>query len=153
MKEILHKIKENNFFIFILIFAVILIIPFFNKNNDIYVDDGSQHLMRAYGTYQSLLQNKSGNIISNFTNGFGYSWDLFYGPLSDYLIILFGIIFGTFNIGFKIAMFLIIFLAGLCMYKFVNEITESKNTALLAGIIYMCSPYFFTDIYVRHAVR
>lgn len=152
MKKILHKIKEWKILL-ILVVAVILAVPIFHKNNDIYLDDGSQHLMRAYGTYKSLLQNGSGNVISDFANGFGYSWNLFYGPLSAYLIILFGVIFGSFNIGFKIVMFLIIVAAGACMYKLVCEMTENKDTAVLAGIIYMTSPYFFTDIYVRHAIR
>lgn len=117
------------------------------------MDDGSQHLMRSYETYQSILQNGSGTIISNFVNGFGYSWNLFYGPLSTYFIMIFGIVFGSFNLGFKIGFFLIIFFTGIFMYKFVYEMTENKETALLAGIIYMTAPYFFTDIYVRHAVR
>ena len=43
--------------IFIFIIAMILMIPQFSPKADIYLDDGSQHLMRAYGTYQTMLQN------------------------------------------------------------------------------------------------
>lgn len=156
MKKLLSKMKQNRMLMDIIalwIVAFILAIPMFRKNVDIYLDDGSQHLMRAYGTYQSIKQNGNGNIISNFVNGFGYSWNLFYGPLSSYSMMTISLIFGGFNIGFKITMCLILFLAGSLMYKFVNEMTDNRNTALLAGILYMTSPYFFTDIYVRHAIR
>lgn len=155
MKKLLHMMKENRIVIDVLVIffvALILAFPIFNKNTDIYLDDGSQHLMRAWGSYNSLKQNGTANVISSFGNGFGYSWDLFYGPLSTDLIIVFGMIFSSFNIGFKVAFAVIIFAAGAFMYKFICEMTENKNTALLAAIIYVTSPYFFTDIYVRHAI-
>lgn len=156
MRELLHKLKENKLithFVYLFIVATILSIPLIDKNIDIYLDDGSQHLMRSYGTYQSIIQNGNGIVISNFVNGFGYSWNLFYGPLSTYFLMFLGIIFGSFNLGFKILFLLNIFLTGIFMYKLVYEITDNRNTALLSGIIYMTSPYFFTDIYVRHALR
>lgn len=155
MKKLIHMIKENRIVVDILaIFLVtlILIIPMFDKNTDIYLDDGSQHLMRAWGSYNSLKQNGSSNVISSFGNAFGYSWDLFYGPLSAYLIMIFGIIFSSFNIGFKAALAVIMFVAGATMYKFVVEMNENRNTGLLASIIYITSPYLFTDIYMRHAI-
>lgn len=49
-------------------------------------------------------------------------------------------------------LFLILFSAGACLYKLVYCMTDNRNTALLAGIIYITTPYFFTDIYVRHAL-
>lgn len=115
MKKLLHKIKENRIIVdIILLFIVTIIIsvPMFNKNADIYLDDGSQHLMRAYGTYQTIIQNgNNGNVISSFANGFGYSWNLFYGPLSTYLIILISIIVSSFNLGFKFVLSIIFFVS------------------------------------------
>ncbi len=49
-------------------------------------------------------------------------------------------------------LFLILLFAGACLYKLVYCMTDHQNTALLAGIIYITTPYFFTDIYVRHAL-
>ena len=155
MKKMLHKIKENRIvidFLIMFLIAFILIIPMLNKNTDIYFDDGSQHLMRAFGSYKSIIQNGTDTIISNFANGFGYSWNLFYGPLSEYFIMIMGIFFGSFNFGFKIAILLIMFASACMMYKLIFEITENHNTSLLSGIIYITSPYFFTDIYIRHAI-
>jgi len=148
-------IKENVNIIYIMILfvlALILSLAMFDPKADIYFDDGSQHLMRAYGSFKEFKQTGTSNVISNFVNGFGYSWDLFYGQLSTYFIIIISIILGSFNIGFKITMLLIMFLSGFCMYKFVSKLTNNNLTACLAGIIYITSPYFFTDIYIRHAI-
>ncbi len=157
MQKILHKIKENRKIVdcvILLILALILSVPILIKSDtNIYFDDGIHHIMRAYYSHQSKIQNGSANVISHFANGFGYSWNLFYGPLSSALISFFGVIFWNVNIGFKMLLCFILFLAGLAMYKLVNEMTDNQNTALLAGIMYMTSPYFFTDLHVRHAMR
>lgn len=116
MKQVLQKIIEKRNLMdmfFLLCLALILSIPNFNSHTDIYLDDGSQHLMRAYGTYQAIKQDGTGNVIFDFANEFGYSWNLFYGPLSAYSVILFGIIFGSFNIGFKMVFGLVFFLSRL----------------------------------------
>ena len=155
MKKLLSYLKENRIVVdigIILFVTLFLMISNFNSNYDIYYDDGVQHLLRAYGTYQTIAQNGNASIIANFTNGFGYSWNFFYGPLSTYGIILFSILSGSFNLGFKIFLLLIVFFAGIFMYKLVYELAQNSNAALLASIIYITSPYFFTDIYVRHAI-
>lgn len=155
IKEFIGKINKNRLaidIICIFFVAILISMPLMRKNIDIYLDDGSQHLMRAYGTYQSIKQNGTGTVISDFVNNFGYSWNLFYGPLSSYSIILMSCIVGSFNMGFKIILFLIILLAGLLMYKFIIKMLDNNDVALLSSVIYMISPYFFTDIYVRHAI-
>ncbi len=58
----------------------------------------------------------------------------------------------SFVLSLKMVFCLILFFAGFCMYQLVCEITKNENTACLAGVIYMTSPYFFTDIYIRHAL-
>lgn len=151
----LQKMKEKRQVVdvvFIITLAFILFLPMLNSQIDIYWDDGSQHLMRAYYTYQTMLENGSGNIIAAFTNGFGYSWNLFYGPLSSDIVMGLGVLLRSFNAGFKMALFLILSLAGLTMYQLVREMTDNANTACLASLIYMTSPYFFTDLYSRHAI-
>ena len=154
MKKFLNKLIENRILDFVVIFcvSVVLMFQFFNKNNDIYAIEGKQYLIRAYWTYQSMKQNTTGNVISYFINNFGYSLSLFEGQLHIYLLICFGIIFNSFNIGFKVLILIAMFLAGCMMYKLIYQLTDNKNTAILAGIIYITSPYFFTDIYVRHAI-
>ncbi len=90
MKKILHKLKENRIVVdmaIIFCVACVLSLSNFHGNIDIYFDDGCQHLLRGYGAYQAICNRENTKVISDFANGFGYSWDLFYGPFSEYCLI------------------------------------------------------------------
>ena len=71
-----------------------------------YYDDGIQHIARAYSTYLSIQNHEQATVLSNLANGFGYSWDLFYGPLSSIMIMLGKIITTTFIGGYKLILFI-----------------------------------------------
>ena len=73
MKEkIIKNRKLIDSFIIILV-ACFLSLPLLKSNLDVYYDDGIQHIARAYGTLESIKENGIfHNIISSFSNGFGY---------------------------------------------------------------------------------
>ena len=107
MKEIILKNRNLINIIVIILVSIFLSIPLLNKNLNVYVDDGIQHISRAYGTYLSIKDNKSiPNVISSFSNGFGYSWNLFYGPLSTFGIIIIKLFTSNFITAYKIFVFL-----------------------------------------------
>ena len=154
MKEKVKKILEKrNIIDIIIIFIIVSIvcIPLLNNKLDVYCDDGIQHISRAYGTYESI---KNGNfkIIESLSNGFGYSWNLFYGPLTTYGIIIINLIVNNFIISYKIFVYILLILSGLFMYKLMNQMTANRNIALLAAGIYILAPYHLTDLYVRNAL-
>ena len=74
MKE---KIKD---YLIILIFTLLVSFPLVSSNIDVYVDDGIQHIARLMGTFQSIVDDGElfPVIMSNFCNGFGYSWNILY---------------------------------------------------------------------------
>lgn len=150
------KILKNRYLIdslVILLVTCFLCIPLLNSRLDVYRDDGIQHIARAYGTYTSIKQNGiMNNIISSFTNGFGYSWNFFYGPVSTYGIILINLICNNYIISYKILCFIVLFLSGLFMYKYVKNLTSNNNIGILAGILYLSFPYHLTDLYIRNAL-
>ena len=154
MKEKKKTINRNIIDIIILVIvALIASIPLFYSKLDVYIDDGIQHIARAYGTFYSLKENfLAPNVISSFANGFGYSWNLFYGPLSAYGIILFKIIVNNYIVAYKCLAYFCMFLSGLFMYKFVKTLTKINDIGLLAGILYMIFPYHLTDLYIRNAL-
>ena len=148
MKEKALKYRNLIDILIILLVACFLGIPLFNSSLNVYLDDGIQHIARAYGTSISLKENfLFPNIISSFTNGFGYSWNLFYGPISSYCIIILNIIFSNFIIAYKALLLLSIMLSGYFMYKFVTCFSGDNNAGILAGILYMSFPYHLTDIH------
>lgn len=153
MIKLLNKIKDNKEYLCILLISIIVCIPLMNKNINIYRDDGIQHVCRLIGTYQTI---KSGEmlpmIMSNLCNNFGYSWNIFYSPLTAYAPLIFKIFNFTFTNCLKIFMFSVTLLSGIAMYTFMMNVTQNKNVSLLSSILYVLAPYRITDMYIRIAV-
>lgn len=149
MKKVL---KNSKYILIILTASIIISIPLLKSNIDIYFDDGIQHISRAYETYLELQNKNNPKILSNLTNGFGYSWDLFYGPLSTILILIANLIISTFINSYKLVLFIGILLSGITMYKFGSQLTKSKTVGTIAGVLYMTMPYHLNDMYIRNAL-
>lgn len=153
MLKIKEILKNEKYFsiIIILIASIFVCIPLMSKNIDMTYDDGIQHICRLIGTYQSLQEGETA-IMSNFCNGFGYSWNLFYSPLTAYMPLIFKLIGVSFATCIKLFMFLVVFLSGYFMYIFIKKVTKNNNIAILAGILYIFAPYRLTDMYIRNAL-
>ncbi|MBR3614064.1 MAG: hypothetical protein IKL55_02670 [Clostridia bacterium] len=153
MKDKILKYRNLIDILVIILVACILGIPLLNSKLNVYYDDGIQHIARALGTKEAFKENALfPNVISSFSNGYGYSWNLFYGPLSVYGICLINVIINDLLISYKIFVFLCMFLSGIYMYKFVKEISGNNDVGILAGILYMTFPYHLTDLYTRNAL-
>lgn len=155
MSKIKAILEKENVKCIILLFIASLFIcmPLISKKIDITYDDGIQHIARLMGTYQSITEGQSFSaIMSNFCNGFGYSWNLFYSPLTAYLPLIFKIFGASFIECIKIFMFLSVFASSITMYFCTKEITKNKKIAVLAGIFYVFAPYRLTDMYLRNAL-
>lgn len=140
-------------YILILIFALIVSIPLASKDINIYGDDGIQHIARLMGTYQTIAEGEFPSVImSNFCNNFGYSWNIFYSPLTAYFPLIFGIFTNSFELILKLFILLLSFFTGIAMYEFVNRVTKNRYAGLLAAVLYMFAPYRLSDIYMRVAI-
>ena len=138
--------------IFVIIFVgTFLCIPLLG-NVDVYKDDGIQHIARAFGTSLEIKESFFPNVISNFANGFGYSWNLFYGSLTSYSLVIISLLTGNFINAYKIFVYICLFLSGITMYKFMHSLTKNNNASILASILYMTFPYHLTDLYIRNAL-
>ena len=155
LKRIIPNIKsgEHANIAIIFIVSIFVCLPLLNKNCNIYIDDGIQHLCRLIGTEQTLVSKQFlPMIMSNFCNNFGYSWNIFYSPLTAYIPLIFRIFSFSFEICLKLFMFVVTVATGIAMYKFVIKITKNKNSAILASVLYIIAPYRITDMYVRMAL-
>lgn len=137
----------------ILIFAIIISIPMLNNNFNIYIDDGIQHIARLMGTMQSIEEGQVFPVImSNFCNGFGYSWNIFYSPITAYVPLIFHIFTNSFELILKLFIILVSFSSGIAMYEFVNKISKNRYAGLMSAMIYILAPYRITDMYTRIAI-
>ena len=155
MKNLIKYCKEKEIIndILIIIASIIISIPLANKNLNIYRDDGIQHICRIIGTEQTLADKQFlPMIMSNLCNNFGYSWNIFYSPLTAYMSVVFRIFNFSYVNCLKLCMFVIVLLSGITMYKFTLRITKNKKLATLASIIYILAPYRITDMYIRTAL-
>ena len=150
MNEKMRKLLKNKKVLsYLIIFAVsiFLCIPLFSKYMDISRDDGIQHICRLIGNANVLKQGKFFPvIISDFCNGFGYSWNLFYSPLTAYIPLIFKLFTSSFVVTLKMFMLLTIFLSGICLFQFVYKISKSYKASIISAILYMCAPYHLTDL-------
>ena len=155
LKRIIRNIKSGEYANIAIIFIVSIFVclPLLNKNCNIYIDDGIQHLCRLIGTEQTLVSKQFlPMIMSNFCNNFGYSWNIFYSPLTAYIPLIFRIFSFSFETCLKLFMFVVTVATGIAMYKFVIKITKNKNIAILASVLYIIAPYRITDMYIRMAL-
>lgn len=155
MKNLIRYCKEKEIinYILIIIASIIISIPLANKNLNIYRDDGIQHICRIIGTEQTLADKQFlPMIMSNLCNNFGYSWNIFYSPLTAYMSVVFRIFNFSYSNCLKLCMFAIVLLSGITMYKLALRITKNKKLATLASIIYILAPYRITDMYIRTAL-
>ena len=145
-----QKIKIYSF---ILLIAVIVSIPLCISQFNIYSDDGVQHICRLIGTLSSICEGQSFPVImSHFCNNFGYSWNLFYSPITAFVPLIFHFITGSFVLDMKIFMILISFLSGVTMYNCIYSICKNKYAGLIGAVIYIFAPYRLTDMYIRVAI-
>lgn len=155
MRKVLQKIKEKKVLydmLFLVIITFIISIPLLKKDINIYFDEGIHFISRAYSTYKSLLQNGESIIITDFSNDFGYAYSLFNGILPTMMLIITSLLTMSFINGFKFLTFIIVFLAGLSMYKLIMEIMENRYTSLIASSVYILSPYFLNNLFIRHSL-
>ena len=145
-----NKIKD---YAIILVIATIISIPLLNKNFNIYGDDGIQHIARLMGTYQTITEGEFPSVImSNFCNEFGYSWNIFYSPITAYIPLIFRLFTNSFELTLKLFMILVTFLSGISMYEFVKKVTKNRYAGVLSAILYILAPYRLTDTYMRIAI-
>lgn len=145
--------KRIIIYIVIAVLSIIISMPLLRENFDIYRDDGVQHIARLMGTYQSIVEGQNFPIImSNFCNRFGYSWNLFYSPVTAYVPLVLHFLTHSFILDLKWFMILVTFLSGVTMYEFVYKVTKNRCSSLLSATIYILAPYRLTDMYIRMAV-
>ena len=150
----IRKLKKDNllYYSILILIAILMCIPLF-INGFFITHDGTAHFSRNYATIEAI---KSGQllpeIVSNFCGGFGYSWNLFYPPLSTYINAIFYLIIPDYIIDMKLLIIFTIILASIFMFQFIKDITKNKKIALIVSTMYITSIYFITNIYVRLAI-
>ena len=136
------KNKKDNITaaLFILLSSIFVSIPLIKFN--IQYDDGIQHVARLIETAREISNgNFIAYIMQNLCNGFGYSWNLFYSPLTSYLPLVFRIFGFSFENCLRIFMFFVSILSGYSMYFFMKKTSFSIFTPLCGRVRFLWNTY------------
>ena len=133
----------------IILIGLIICLPLI-QNSIVPGHDIAFHVAKDHGFINSL---KDGQIIPEvdptILNGFGYSFNMFYGPLSTYIIGLAKVITHNWTAAINIFGIVSILLSGIFMYQLVFSISHKKSISIIASVIYMAAPYHLLDLYIR----
>ncbi len=128
IKKIFMNNKTFIASLFIIIVSFLSSIPMFNPDFNMQFDDGIQHICRLIGTEQSIKEGQLIPVImSNLCNGFGYSWNLFYSPVTSYLPLIFRIFTTSYEMCLKLFMFVVSIASGFAMYFFVKKFLKGHE--------------------------
>ena len=154
INNIIQKIFTSKYIGYILIFflSCIIIAPIFSmdltQNNE-----ARLHMARIFSINSVLKDGVFPPIIDyKYINGFGYALNLFYGPITTYIPIIFLNLLGTSGLALKVFAFLTVFLSGITMYNFIYIVTKRHLVATIGAIIYISVPYKLSNIFSRSAV-
>lgn len=80
---------------------------------------------------------------------YGYSWNMFYPPLSSYIMMILRVFTTTEVDQFKLSIATIIIISFICMYFSALLLLKNKNYAAIASILFITSGYLLSDAYIR----
>lgn len=116
-------------------------------------DDYAFHVVRL----QSALNGwQNGQIIPQVDTvafgGFGYAYNLFYGPLITYAAGAIQLLVAAWPVAINLVLILLLVGSGLLMCRTMTKISGNKVLGALVGVLYMAVPYHLTNLYGRMAL-
>jgi len=141
-------------YLLVLIFGAMLTVGIWAMPDQVLIGDD-------YAFHVSRLQSASlgwanGQIVPQVDpgalGGFGYAYNLFYGPLVTYMAAGLEVLIGVWPIVINLILILCLLGAGFTMCYAMTKISKNRGLALLVAVIYMASPYLLNDIYARMAL-
>lgn len=116
---------------------------------------GDDLLFHVYRYHSVLDAIKDHQLLPQLdplaANGFGHAWNIFYGPLSAYIVTFLRFLTPTWAVAVNTFIVLSVIMSGVFMFQFMMTVSRQKLLALFAAILFMAAPYHLTDIYVRQA--
>ncbi len=106
-----------------------------------------QSASRAWSNGQILPQ-----VDPDTLNGFGYAYNLFYGPLITYVISGIQVLVGLWPVAINIGLTLCLIGAGMTMCHTMLKISKNRALSVLVAVFYMASPYLLNNLYSRMAL-
>ncbi len=126
--------------------------PLFHPNAWISWDLGA-HLSRALSTVDELKQGQFPPYFDfNYHLYPGYSWNIFYPPLDNFIMSFFQYIQGNLNNVLKSTSFVILVLSTVISFFSFKNLGIARAKLLTLSMMFSCSIYMVDNIFVRGAI-
>lgn len=148
----MNTTKLTHLLLFILI--LVISIPIF-RHGLWDAHDALAHFQRAVSVFEEVKNQQFPPLFNYWTPGqLGYSWQIFYPPLSSILILIFGALTGFSDafITIKITYIFIFSLTACSSYISCYLFTKDKVSAAICSALYISSAYFINNAYTRAAL-
>lgn len=148
---------KNNLTLVILCWAIFLILCYVLLQQGIWSGhDWLVHFQRMISLNEELDGGQLPPLFDYWTPGqFGYSWQMFYPPLSSWLFLLTRVItFETAStlVQMKLVFLIIFIVAFISAYYAAKRQHGSAAAGYLCAILFVTSGYFLTNIFIRFAL-
>jgi len=106
-----------------------------------------QSASRAWSNGQIVPQ-----VDPDALDGFGYAYNIFYGPLLTYLAAGLQAILGVWPYAINLVLLFCMIGAGMTMCYAMTKISKNQVLAMLVAVFYMAAPYALNNLYSRMAL-
>lgn len=145
-KKYILSDMANMVLIFVISLFICKLILF--KSDALFDNDVDFHYARVMSTVHAWMDHQFvPQLDPTAVKGFGYSWNLFYGPLPTYFIA--GLFFICRDLAFSVNLtsVIIVFCIGLMMYRYIKYRTQSQGAALVSAVSMITSTSVLLNIY------
>lgn len=141
-------------YLIVLIFGMILCAGIWAYLGQIMVgDDYAFHVMRLQSASRAW---SNGQIVPQVDpdalNGFGYAYNLFYGPLITYFAAGLQAVVNFWPVAINLLLMACLIGGGLTMCYAMSQISRKPVLAALVAVFYMTAPYTLNNLYARMAL-
>ena len=116
-------------------------------------DDYAFHITRLQSASRAW---SNGQIVPQVDpdalDGFGYAYNLFYGPLLTYLAAGLQAVLGVWPYAINLVLLVCLIGSGLVMCYAMTKISRNQILAMLVAVFYMAAPYALNNLYSRMAL-
>lgn len=154
MEKLKNLFASKWHYILVFIFGVILSAGVWSFMLQIMTgDDYAFHVTRLQSASKAW---SNGQIVPQVDpdelGGFGYAYNLFYGPLITYVVAGLQAVFQHWSVAINLALVLCLIGSGLIMCYVMTKISKNKVIAVLAAVFLMSAPYALNNLYARMAL-
>lgn len=154
----LNKISNALFskwpYFLVVLFGLIITMGVWVLGNQVLLgDDYAFHTMRMQSASRAWANGQLiPQVDPSALDGFGYAYNIFYGPLVTYIAAAAQAVIGVWPIALNVTLVVLVLAAGLTMCHAMLKISKNQALAFIVGVIYITAPYFLNNLYSRMAL-